>query len=105
MAEEKKKIEDSRIAYKVLIEPWVTEKATQAAELNKYVFKISAEASKIQVKDAIESLYKVTVLSVNVVNIPRKKRTRGRTTGWKAGVRKAIVTLKDGDSIEYFDEK
>lgn len=106
MAQDTNKIEKtSEIAYKVLVEPWVTEKTTQLAELNKYVFKVSPKTSKIQIKDSIESLYKVEVVSVNVINIAKKKRTRGRTTGWKSGFRKAVITLKKGDVIEFFEGK
>jgi len=93
---------DSRIAFKVLVEPWVTEASTRALELNKYVFKVGQDAGKKQVKQSIEDLYKVKVISVNTVNIPRKKQSYGRTPGWKSGYKKAIVTLKAGDSIELF---
>jgi large subunit ribosomal protein L23 len=90
------------LAEKVLIEPWITEAATVAMELNKYIFKVSSDSAKGQIKKAIEKLYKVTVISVNTVKIPRKIRNYGRTPGWKSGFKKAVVTLKEGDKIELF---
>lgn len=92
----------SNIAYRVLVEPIITEAATIAIELNKYTFKVAADATKIQIKAAIEELYKVKVLSVNTLNNHRKAVNYGRTPGFKAGSKKAIVTLKAGDSIELF---
>jgi large subunit ribosomal protein L23 len=93
------------IAHKILIEPWITEEATRITELNKYIFKVAPSADKNKVKKSVEDLYGVKVISVNVINIPRKKRIRGRVTGWKSGYKKAIVTLKEGDKIEFFEGK
>lgn len=104
MVKSDKKVENS-IAYRVLREPWITEAATRAAELNKYVFKVGLDANKKEIKKAIESLYEVAVTSVNTVNVHRKARTRGRTRGWKAGFKKAVITLKAGDSIQLFEGK
>lgn len=104
MAEKKEEINITgsagSLAYKVLVEPWVTEAATAAMELNKYVFRVEKKATKFQIKKAIESLYNVKVTAVNTVNIPKKKINYGRTSGWKSGFRKAVVTLKEGDKIE-----
>ncbi len=88
----------------VLIEPWITESATRKMELNKYVFRVDPKADKAKIKKSIEKIYKVTVEKVNIINIPRKKRELGRTAGWKAGFKKAIATLKEGDSIEIFEK-
>lgn len=104
MAREIKTIKNSLYS-RVLIEPWITEATTQAAELNKYVFKVAKEASKKNIKKAVETIYKVTVMSVNTVNIHRKKRIRGKYMGWKPGYKKAMVTLKEGDNIEFFKGK
>jgi len=106
MAEEKKKenkeiqLGESKIAAKVLVEPWITESSTQGLEQNKYTFKVSKDATKAQVKQAIEELYKVKVLTVNTINVSRKFVSYGRTPGWRAGFKKAIIKLKQGDSIE-----
>ena len=91
---------ESKIAAKVLIEPWITESSTRGLEMNKYVFIVSKDATKEQIKKAVSELYKVTVLAVNTVTVPRKKRNYGKTPGWIAGYKKAIVRLKAGDSIE-----
>lgn len=94
-----------QIAYKILIEPWITEAATLAAEKNQYIFKVAPRASKPQIKKVIEDIYKVTVLSVRTVNIHAKKRIRGNVVGKKTGYRKAIITLKEGGSINVFEGK
>lgn len=100
-----KKVQNSNIAYRVLIEPWITEAATILAQENKYVFKVVKKASKNDVKKAIEELYKVAVISVRTISIPSKKRMRGRIEGRKAGIKKAIVKIKEGDSINIYEGK
>ena len=92
----------NEISYRVLVEPWITEASTEMLENNKYVFKISRSSNKFEIKKAIESLYKVHVTKINVINVPRKFRSYGRTSGWIASFKKAIVTLKEGDKIELF---
>jgi large subunit ribosomal protein L23 len=93
------------IAYRILVEPWITEAATMAAQMNKYIFKVAKSASKSEVKRSIEDLYKVTVLSVRTVTIPGKRRVRGRIVGRKPGFKKAIITVKEGESIDVFGGK
>lgn len=83
----------------VVLHPYVSEKATRLEGMNQYMFKVTRTANKPEVKKAIQNRYKVTVVSVNMINMPSKKRTVGRYTGTKAGYRKAIVTLAEGDSI------
>ena len=94
--------EHAGIAYKVLVEPWVTEKTHAAMAFNKYTFKVIKSATKAQVKKAIEGMYKVTVEKVTVVNVLPKKRAYGRHEGTIAGFKKATLTLKKGDKIEFF---
>lgn len=89
----------------ILIEPWITEAATAAQEMGKYVFKAAPGASKQQIKKAVEEAYKVKVMAVNTVNIPKKLRNYGKTPGWKSGFKKAVATLKKGDSISFFEGK
>lgn len=103
MAKEIKNI--NQIAYRILVEPWITEEATRIAELNKYIFKVAKNADKKEIKKAIEEVYGVTVTTVNTINIPAKKRMRGAKAGWKSGHKKAIVTVKEGDKIELFEGK
>lgn len=107
MEKEVKKINNSEsisgIASSVLIEPWITEASTAAVELNKYIFKVSPDSAKGQIRQAVEELYKVKVTAVNMIKLPRKARNYGRTPGFKTGIKKAIVTLKAGDKIELFE--
>ncbi len=90
---------ENNIAHQILIEPLMTEKATNLGQLNKYVFKVFPGANKSQVKSAVEDYYGVGVVSVNIVKIHPKKRIQGQTIGWKQGFKKAIVTLQAGDTI------
>jgi large subunit ribosomal protein L23 len=86
--------------YDVIVRPLVTEKSTRAAEQNKITFKISPTATKKDVKAAVEAIFKVTVTKVNTVNIDGKmKKFRGRD-GQRNDMRKAIVTLAAGQSID-----
>jgi large subunit ribosomal protein L23 len=80
----------------------LTEKATLLAEKeNKYVFRVSPSANKIQIRQAIEKLFKKKVLAVNTCNYAgKKKRERTASFGRKPHWKKAIVTLKEGDKIE-----
>ena len=92
----------SPVASGVLIEPWVTEDSTKGLEFNKYVFKVALKSDKNQIRRAVEGLYKVKVISVNTIRMPKKFRSYGKTPGFKAGFKKAMVTLKKGDKIELF---
>jgi len=89
--------------YDVLSRPLVTEKNVQLQALGKYAFEIASRANKHQVKQAVETAFKVDVTKVNIVTVPGKQRRIGRqqvlTPSWK----KAIVTLKAGDKIELFE--
>ncbi|MDD5396500.1 MAG: 50S ribosomal protein L23 [Candidatus Moranbacteria bacterium] len=94
--------QNSGIAYKILVEPWITEKTHAAMAHNKYTFKVINSATKKQVKLAIEGIYAVKVEKITVVNIQPKKKAYGRHEGTKSGFKKATVTLKQGDKIELF---
>ena len=89
--------------YEVLRQPLITEKNTNLQTLNKYAFTIADKATKPQIKQAVEKSFKVKVTRVNVLTMPGKTRRVGRqltqTRSWK----KAIVTLKPGDKIEFFE--
>ena len=86
--------------YDVLVSPVVTEKSTSLAEANKVVFKISPSATKKDVKAAVEAIFKVSVTKVNTINIDGKtKRFRGQP-GQRNDVRKAVVTLAAGQTID-----
>lgn len=83
-----------------IISPRITEKATSLSEQNKIVFKVDDGASKRSIKKSVEKIFKVNVIKVNTINQKGKtKFTRGKKTN-KPGYKKAIVTLKKGQSID-----
>lgn len=85
----------------VLLSPCITEKSARMEQDNFYVFKVSKDSNKKQIKDAIQGQYNVEVDKVMIVNIPRKKKFEGRKiSGFKSGYKKAIVRLKEGQKIE-----
>ncbi|HEY9796483.1 MAG TPA: 50S ribosomal protein L23 [Leptolyngbyaceae cyanobacterium] len=88
----------------LVLRPIVTEKATLLLEQNKYVFEVILKATKPEIKAAIESLFDVKVTGVNTIRPPRKKRRVGRFLGYKPQYKRAIVTLREGDSITLFPE-
>ncbi len=77
--------------------PIVTEKATLLMEQNKYTFEVTPQATKPEIKAAIEDLFQVKVVQVNTQQQPRKKRRVGKFTGFKSQYKRAIVTLAPGD--------
>ena len=78
----------------------VTEKAAGLTKGNQYVFKVFSGANKQEIKKAIEEVYGVDVLRVRTIKMKRKKRRLAKTSGWKKGYKKAIVSLKKGQEIE-----
>lgn len=93
--------------YDVLRRPRVTEKTNyQVNDLHQYVFEVVDTATRTQVKDAVEQLFDVTVVRVNVVNVPAKRTRRARSRQLKVrktGFKKAIVTLAPDDRIPIFE--
>ena len=86
--------------YDVIVSPVITEKATALSEHNKVVFRVRKDATKPQIKEAVEKLFDVKVMSVNTVLTKGKKKVfRGRL-GQRSDVKKAIVTLEAGQSID-----
>ncbi len=95
------------MATEILIRPLVTEKFTAMGEkLNRYGFEVSKDANKIQIKKAVEELYGVTVAAVNTVRYAGKVKSRftksGAITGQKNSSKKAIITLKEGEKIDFY---
>ncbi len=87
-------------SYDILRRPLITEKATLLAEANQVVFQVAKTATKPEIKQAVESLFKVKVKAINtIVHKGKKKTFRGRT-GVQSDTKKAIVTLADGESID-----
>lgn len=89
--------------YEVLRRPLITEKSTVLQIENKYAFEVDKSANKPQIKQAVEKAFKVEVLAVNVVTIPGKTRRLGRRLLPARPWKKAIVTLKPGDTIQFFE--
>lgn len=87
-------------AYRIIKRPIVTEKSTDLVSLNQYAFEVTDSANKPEVKKAIQDLYGVSVVRVNIVQVPGKTRRLGQHEGWHAGYKKALVTLAQGESIE-----
>ena len=86
--------------YDTILSPVITEKATMLSEHNKVVFRVAQDATKSQIAEAVEALFKVNVVKVNTLNVKGKtKRFRGHL-GKRSDVKKAIVTLADGQSID-----
>ena len=86
----------------ILIAPIISEKSYGQIALNRYTFKIHQDAHRTQVRQAVEQLFDVKVVSVNIVKVQPKPKRRGATKGSRSGWKKAIVQLKQGDSIEIF---
>jgi large subunit ribosomal protein L23 len=93
------KAEAQKIAYRVLVRPHVTEKTSAMEAQGKYTFVVSPDANKHMVMDAIREVYGVSPASVSIVKIKGKQVRRGRQVGRTKNLRKAIVTLKSGDSL------
>ncbi len=89
--------------YEVLRRPLITEKSTALQMLNKYAFEVAKEANKPLIKQAVEKAFNVKVTAVNVVILPGKKRRIGMRELPAHPWKKAIVTLKPGDTIEFFE--
>jgi len=83
-----------------IISPNVTEKSTSLSEFNKVVFKVNKNASKENIKKSIEKIFKVNVIKINTINMRGKSKIVRNRKAFKPGYKKAIVTLKKGQSID-----
>ena len=83
-----------------IISPTITEKATSLSEFNKIVFKVHEGASKNSIKKNIEKIFKVNVVKINTINLKGKTKMVKNKKAYKSGYKKAIVTLKKGQSID-----
>jgi len=90
-------------AYKILLKPLITEKATDLSAQNQYAFIVSEKANKIEIAKKIEHVYGVTPIKVRVMNFSGKRVRYGRVMGKTKGWKKAIVTLKPADKIEIYE--
>ncbi len=91
------------VAHDIIIRPVVTEKSSRLMEMNKYTFEVHPMANKIEIRKAVEVVFKVKVKSVHTMKVqPKPKRMGaflGKTRSWK----KAIITLADGERIQFFE--
>jgi large subunit ribosomal protein L23 len=87
----------------VLLAPVVSEKSYALIEQNKFSFKVHKDAHKTQVRQAVEQLFDVKVIAVNIIKVQAKPKRRGLFKGERPGWKKAIVQLREGDTIEFFE--
>ena len=98
-----KKAAKANEAYRILVKPLITEKASNLGAHNKYVFVVSLKANKIEVAKAIADTYGVKPVKVNLANVSGKKVARGKVRGQRKDWRKAIVTLPAGQTIKIYE--
>lgn len=87
----------------IILEPVETEKSYNLTALNKYTFKVRKDASKTQIRQAVEKQFKVNVEKVNTINVSGKLKRMGRFEGRRPDWKKAVVTLAPGQTIEFFE--
>jgi large subunit ribosomal protein L23 len=91
-------------SYEVLRKPLITEKSTYLKdEKNEYIFEVSKQATKPEIKKAVEKAFKVNVIKVNVITVPGKSRRMGNRVVKKSDWKKAVVRLQTGDTITFFE--
>lgn len=96
----KRRFNGKTLSARVLVKPVITEKAANLAISNKYVFKVNINSNKIEVAKSVADVYGVDVVAVNIVKMKGKAVSRGRIKGSRSDYKKAIVTLKKGQSIQ-----
>jgi large subunit ribosomal protein L23 len=87
----------------ILIRPLITEKSTALMQDNKYTFVVPLKANKVEIRQAVEQLFKVKVLDVNTIRVLGKVKRMGRNQGKRPDYKKAIVKLAPGQRIEFFE--
>jgi len=90
-------------ASQIILAPVMSEKSYSLIEDRKYSFRVHKDAHKTQVRQAVEELFGVKVIAVNIVKVPSKPKMRNYRKGTRPGWKKAIVQLKEGDAIEIFE--
>ncbi len=91
-------------AQEIIVRPLITERAAIMKETqNKVVFEVAVDANKNDIKRAVEEIFEVTVLAVRTMNVKGKMKTMGRFAGNRANWKKAIVTLSEGDTLDFFE--
>ena len=90
-------------AHQIVLAPVVSEKSYHGSVYGKYTFRVHPEAHKTQIRQAVEELFEVHVVSVNVSKVQAKPKRRGAIKGTRQGWKKAVVQLRAGDTIEIFE--
>lgn len=88
----------------IIVQPIITEKSSVLGSENKYVFRVLRNANKIEIRDAVEKVFNVKVEAVNTINMKPKRKRLGRFMGQTSRWKKAVVTLKSGQTIENFEK-
>jgi len=94
------KKKNAKFSYEAIKQPHISEKASYLSEKDQYIFEISPNYNKKEIKNAVEGIYGVDVLSVNMIKIPSKRRRLGKTEGFRKSYKKAVVKIKNGQKIE-----
>ena len=89
--------------YDVIKRPIITEKSSNLVENLQYTFEVDPKATKTEIKDAIEKIFKVTVVEIRTINVHRKAKRMQRFEGFKPAYKKAIVRLAPGQTIDKFE--
>lgn len=93
-----------KTAYDILLRPIITERSMEAVDQKKYVFEVARDANKIEVKNAVEEIFGVKVLSVNTMNMQGKEKRQGVHTGRRSAWKKAVIRLRpESKTIEFFE--
>lgn len=91
------------VAHDIIVRPIITEKSSRLMALDKYTFEVLPQANKIEIRKAVEEIFKVKVSSVHTIKVRSKPKRMGRFIGRSRSWKKAIVTLRPGERIEFFD--
>ena len=92
-----------KTSYDIIVRPLITEKSMKLVDEGKYTFEVKQGANKVEVKKAVEELFKVDVTAINMMNTQRKRRRVGKYEGLRPAVQKAIVTLAEGQKLDVFE--
>lgn len=91
------------VAHDIILKPIITEESMVATQFKKYTFKVAKNANKSEIKKAVEEVFGVKVLKVNTINCKGHLRRYGRFEGYTPAWKKAIVTIGEDDTIDFFD--
>ena len=93
----------NHVAHDIIVRPIITEKSSRLMEENKFTFEVLPAANKIEIRKAVEDVFKVKVLSVHTLQVHSKPKRKGRFIGRSRSWKKAVVTLVPGERIEFFE--